>query len=79
MTLVNKQLSKKKNIISEVSPEILSAKTEMNCTTKDVIVAEVGWEVPPNPENDMTVIDGTTVIQEGLLLLNELFLEKLLT
>ena len=36
----------------------------MNCTTKDVIV--VGWEVPPNPENDMTVIDGTTVIQEGV-------------
>ena len=52
----------------------------MNCTTKDVIVAEVGWEVPPNPENDMTVIDGTTVIQEGWhLVLNELFLEKLLT
>ena len=56
----------KKNIISEVSPEVLTAKTEMNCTTKDVIVAEPGWEVPPNPENDMTVIDGTTVIQEGV-------------
>ena len=33
----------KKNIISEVSPEILSAKTEMNCTTKNPVVVEA-WE-----------------------------------
>ena len=66
----------KKNIISEVSPEVLTAKTEMNCTTKDVIVAEPGWEVPPNPKNDMTVIDGTTVIQEGEPIVTERIISR---
>jgi len=44
----------KKNIISEVSPEILSAKTEMNCSTKDPVqITEA------QPEE-------TPVIQEGI-------------
>ena len=37
----NATVNAKKSIISEVSPEILSAKTEMNCSTKDnPVVAE---------------------------------------
>ena len=48
----------KKNIISEVSPEILSAKTEMNCTTKNPVVVEANPIVESSPVE--------TVIQEGL-------------
>ena len=48
----------KKNIISEVSPEILSAKTEMNCTTKNPVVVEANPVVESSPVE--------TVIQEGL-------------
>jgi len=48
----------KKNIISEVSPEILSAKTEMNCTTKNPVVVEANPTVESSPVE--------TVIQEGL-------------
>ena len=48
----------KKNIISEVSPEILSAKTEMNCSTKNPVVVEANPTVESSPVE--------TVIQEGL-------------
>ena len=45
----------KKNIISEVSPEILSAKTEMNCSTQ--------------PQKNVQVTESSpqeTVVQEGI-------------
>lgn len=48
----------KKNIITEVSPEILSAKTEMNCSTKKPVVVEANPIVESSPVE--------TVIQEGL-------------
>ena len=48
----------KKQVISEVSPEVLTAKTEMNCTTKNPIVVEANPTVESSPVE--------TVIQEGL-------------
>lgn len=53
-------INAKKNIISEVSPEILSAKTEMNCSTKPQKSVEVVESLPQ--EN---------VIQEGIPVITE--------
>ena len=55
----NATVNAKKSVISEVSPEILSAKTEMNCSIQDKpVVAEA-------PTETVTIQESTPVIQEG--------------
>ena len=57
----NATVNAKKSIISEVSPEILSAKTEMNCSTKDIpVVAEA-------PVETVTIQEGTPVVTEKVI------------
>ena len=54
-TCVQATVKAKKNIISEVSPEILSAKTEMNCSTQ--------------PQENVQVTESSpqeTMVQEGI-------------
>lgn len=50
----------KKSIISQVSPEILSAKTEMNCSTKPQESVQVTESLPQK-----------TVVQEGIPVITE--------
>jgi len=57
----NATVNAKKSIISEISPEILSAKTEMNCSTKDIpVVAEA-------PVESVTIQEGTPVVTETVI------------
>ena len=58
----------KKNIISEVSPEVLTAKTEMNCTTKNPVVVEANPTVESSPVE--------TVIQEGEPIVTERIISR---
>ena len=58
----------KKNIISEVSPEVLTAKTEMNCTTKNPVVVEANPTVESSPVE--------TVIQEGEPIITERIISR---
>lgn len=53
-------INAKKSIISEVSPEILSAKTEMNCSTEPQKSVEVVQSLPQK-----------TVVQEGVPVVTE--------
>jgi len=47
----NATVNAKKSIISEVSPEVLTAKTNMNCSTKDEMPVHVA---APQPEVNIT-------------------------
>ena len=61
----NATVNAKKSVISEVSPEILSAKTEMNCSIQDKpVVAEA-------PTETVTIQESTPVIQEGTPVVTE--------
>ena len=53
----------KKNIITEVSPEILSAKTEMNCSTRSVV--STASTSDSKPESGSSTLS-TPAIQEGV-------------
>ena len=56
----NATVNAKKSIISEVSPEILSAKTELNCSTK--------------PQENVQIVESLpqeSVIQEGVPIITE--------
>ena len=57
----NATVNAKKSVISEVSPEILSATTEMNCSTQDKpVVAEA-------PTETVTIQEGTPVVTERVI------------
>ena len=57
----NATVNAKKSVISEVSPEILSATTEMNCSTKELpVVAEA-------PTESVTIQEGTPVVTERII------------
>ena len=57
----NATVNAKKSVISEVSPEILSATTEMNCSTQDKpVVAEA-------PTESVTIQEGTPVVTERII------------
>ena len=56
----NATVNAKKDIISQVSPEILSAKTEMNCSTKPQESVQVVESLPQK-----------TVVQEGIPVVTE--------
>ena len=57
----NATVNAKKSVISEVSPEILSATTEMNCSTKEnPVVAE-------SPVETVTIQEGTPVVTEKVI------------
>lgn len=58
----------KKQAISEVSPEVLTAKTEMNCTTKNPVVVEANPTVESSPVE--------TVIQEGEPIVTERIISR---
>ena len=61
----NATVNAKKSVISEVSPEILSAKTEMNCSIQDKPV------VAKAPTETVTIQESTPVIQEGTPVVTE--------
>ena len=57
----NATVNAKKSVISEVSPEILSAKTEMNCSIQEnPVVAEA-------PTETVTIQEGTPVVTERII------------
>jgi len=64
----NATVNAKKSIISEVSPEVLTAKTNMNCSTKDEMPVHVA---APQPEVNITespvVITGEPVVTERII------------
>ena len=61
-------INAKKNIISEVSPEILSAKTEMNCTTRSVVsTASTSVSKTEGGSSNLS----TPAIQEGIPVITE--------
>ena len=52
----------KKKVISEVSPEVLTAKTEMNCSTKDPVqITEA------QPEETPVIQEGVPVVTERII------------
>ena len=52
----------KKQVISEVSPEVLTAKTEMNCSTKDPVqITEA------QPEETPVIQEGVPVVTERII------------
>ena len=58
----NATVNAKKSVISEVSPEILSAKTEMNCSTREELPVHVA---APQPEVNIT--ESSPVVTERII------------
>lgn len=64
----NATVNAKKSVISEVSPEILSAKTEMNCSIQDKpVVAEAPTETVIIQESTPVIQEGTPVVTERVI------------
>jgi hypothetical protein len=61
----NATVNAKKSIISQVSPEILSAKTEMNCSTKDEMPVHVAAPQPKVQIVERPIVETSTVIQSS--------------
>ena len=61
----------KKKVIGEVSPEVLTAKTEMNCSTKEELPIHAA---APQPE--VTITESSPVIQEGVPVVTERIISR---
>jgi hypothetical protein len=59
----NATVNAKKSIISEVSPEILSAKTELNCSTKPQENVQIVESLP----QESVIQDGVPIITEKVI------------
>ena len=54
----------KKKVIGEVSPEVLTAKTEMNCSTRSVV--STASTSDSKPESGSSTLSTPAIIQEGV-------------
>lgn len=61
----------KKKVIGEVSPEVLTAKTEMNCSTKEELPVHAAAPQPP-----VTITESAPVIQEGVPVVTERIISR---
>jgi len=60
----NATVNAKKSVITEVSPEILSAKTEMNCSTKPQENVQITESLP---QENVVVQEGVPVVTERII------------
>jgi hypothetical protein len=67
----NATVNAKKSIISEVSPEVLTAKTEMNCSTKPQESVQVVESLPQESVQVVESLPQESVIQESVPVITE--------
>lgn len=64
-------INAKKSVISKVSPEILTAKTEMNCSTKETMPVVVA-----SPQPNSKIENREVIIQEGIPVVTERIISR---